>query len=67
MSTPRAALSQSQLQMTFLWLVDSAAVFAYGDEDDPDYLNISREVWEDMGKPQTLTVTIQPGDLLNET
>lgn len=51
--------------MTFLWLVDSAAVFAYGDEDDPDYFNLSKEAWEDFGKPQTLTVTIQPGDLLN--
>lgn len=51
--------------MSFLWLVDSAAVFAYGDEDDPDYLNLSQEVWEDMGKPTAITVTIQPGDLLN--
>lgn len=65
MNSPRAALSQSRLQMSFLWLVDSAAVFAYGDEDDPDYLNVSREVWEDMGQPRTITVTIQPGDLLN--
>lgn len=63
MSAPRAALSQSRLHMSFIWLVDSDAIFAYGDEDDPNYLHLSQEVWEDMGKPTAITVTIQPGGL----
>lgn len=40
-------------------------------EDDEDtssirLLALSKDAWEDMGKPNELTVTIVPGDLLNE-
>ena len=27
---------------------------------------VERIVWRDMGEPDTITVTIEPGDLLNE-
>lgn len=30
-------------------------------------IEVDRDVWNDMGQPETITVTIEPGDLLNET
>lgn len=27
---------------------------------------IPADLWDDMGKPKTITVAVQPGDLLNE-
>ena len=27
---------------------------------------MDKSVWEDMGSPETITVTIEPGDALNE-
>jgi hypothetical protein len=29
-------------------------------------VSLDHDVWEDMGKPETITVTIEPGDLLNQ-
>lgn len=29
-------------------------------------LGISRQTWEDMGRPKELTITVEPGDKLNE-
>jgi hypothetical protein len=38
-------------------------------EDDHDTVvrtvKIDQQTWEDLGRPDTVTVTIQPGDLLN--
>lgn len=28
-------------------------------------VTLDRDAWEEMGKPEKITVTIQPGDLLN--
>ncbi len=44
--------------------------FVNGDLSDPDdlpdrSLAMSRELWEEFGSPDTLTVTIRPGDHLN--
>lgn len=60
-----AALTQSRILMTFMWLVDDKVKFTYGDDSDPSFFSMSGEVWEDMGQPRTITVTIEPGDLLN--
>jgi len=30
------------------------------------YCSIERADWEDMGSPETITVTVEPGDTLNE-
>lgn len=39
------------------------------DEDDEFYLRhqffLHHQVWKDMGSPETITVTIEPGDKLN--
>lgn len=35
-------------------------------EDTPNTVIIGRDVWEDMGEPEKITVTIEPGDLLND-
>lgn len=33
---------------------------------DPVYaMRLPIDAWRDMGKPKTITVTVQPGDLLN--
>lgn len=60
-----AALTQSRILMTFMWLVDDKVKFTYGDDSDPSFFSMSGEAWEDMGQPRTITVTIEPGDLLN--
>ncbi len=50
----------------FLWQVDANAVFSYGDDHTPTFFSIDATAWEDMGKPETITITITPGDELNE-
>lgn len=30
-------------------------------------ISITREIWEEFGEPEVLTVTLEAGDLLNET
>lgn len=40
----------------------------FSDQDDgyrSHTLYFDRQVWEDMGRPLTITVTIEPGDKLN--
>lgn len=58
-------LTRQQLLATFIWLTDDRAVYSYGDEDNPQFLYLTREVWEDMGKPERLTISITLGDSLN--
>lgn len=50
--------------MDFVWLVDDEAVFS-DDGDNPKFLHLPGEVWDDMGTPTQITVTIEPGDRLN--
>lgn len=42
----------------------------YQPNDDPDgsgpFLTLTADVFEDMGRPETITVTIEPGDRLND-
>lgn len=51
--------------MNFLWLTEDRAIFTYGDEENPSFYHMKGEDWEDFGKPKHITVTIEPGDLLN--
>ena len=60
-------LTQQRIVMTFMWVVDEHAKFTYGDDSDPSFFSMSREAWQDMGQPREITVTIEPGDTLNET
>lgn len=59
-------LTQQRIVMTFMWVVDEHAKFTYGDDSDPSFFSMSREAWQDMGQPRVITVTIEPGDTLNE-
>lgn len=36
------------------------------DQDERDTLGLSPGSWALMGQPQTVTVTVEPGDMLNE-
>jgi hypothetical protein len=48
---------------------DAAHVlFNREDSDEPVYHSWSmrRDDWEEMGSPETITITIEPGDLLNQ-
>jgi len=38
----------------------------YTDPGHSRYIVISHGDWVDMGSPETVTVTIEPGDLLND-
>lgn len=39
-----------------------------GDEDDVRQTQVflDKDVWDDMGSPETVTLTIEPGDNLND-
>lgn len=64
MSSP-PVLSRSTFTMGFVWLADEFAVYSYESPDVIQFLRVAEREWEDMGRPETITVTIQPGDLLN--
>lgn len=38
----------------------------HGDDGRPHLLLMAREPWVDMGSPEFVTVTVEPGDRLNE-
>lgn len=59
-------LLTSTMTGSFLWQVDDNAVFAYGDEHTPTFFTIKAGAWEDMGKPDKITILVTPGDNLNE-
>ncbi len=47
---------------------DTGPRFCYMDDEGVGrvyVLYMDLDVWDDMGKPDTITVTIEPGDLLN--
>lgn len=54
-------------QMTLV--EDETVIFYQPNDDDTDLVDreiaFSLDDWHDMGSPLSITVTIQPGDLLN--
>jgi hypothetical protein len=52
-------LTKQKVVLEFLWRLDERVV--YGDEEHR-YWYMTPDVWEDMGKPEKITVTITPGD-----
>lgn len=46
-----------------------AVRFSYTDDGEEgsrmNVVELDRQLWEDMGRPKTITVTVRPGDLLN--
>lgn len=50
---------------SFLWRVDDNAVFAYGEDtnygsDYPLFFTITATQWEEMGKPETISIMVTP-------
>jgi hypothetical protein len=64
-SSSTVRLSRQQLLASFIWLTDDRAVYSYGDDDNPQFLYLMKHIWEEMGRPDNLTLDIQPGDQLN--
>lgn len=53
--------------------VEVVARFFREHADDPsddtlglEYIEIERSEWEDLGEPETITVTVEPGNTLND-
>lgn len=44
---------------------DTFVMFGQPGSERETVISIDRGVWEDMGSPEKLTVTVNPGDLLN--
>ena len=68
METQAAApLTRSTFLLSFVWQADTRAIFSYDPHEDgnPIFWAMEADKWEDMGSPRVVTVTIQPGDLLN--
>ena len=68
METQAAApLTRSTFLLSFVWQADTRAIFSYDPLEDgnPIFWALESDAWVDMGKPETVTVTIQPGDQLN--
>lgn len=61
----KVQVTQRRSVATFLWQIDNRVAFSYGDEDHPDFYYMDADLWEDMGKPEAITITVVPGDLLN--
>jgi hypothetical protein len=38
----------------------------FGQDEISNILDLSRNDWEAMGSPETITITIEPGDLLQD-
>lgn len=65
-------LTASTTVLDFMFAEGNMATYVYKGEDvddDPNdhirRIEIPRQMWEDFGKPDPITVTVQPGDQLN--
>lgn len=63
-------ISKSTLVLNYNFYTDQEVTFDNYDEDNltnPHYLDIiiTRRLWEDLGSPESITITIEPGDKLN--
>lgn len=48
---------------------DGADAVSFAPSEDggrAHWLKLDHDVYEDMGRPEQITVTVEPGDLLNE-
>lgn len=65
-------LSKSRSVLTLASQPDASALHALYEQRDEEgalsqcSLLIATEVYQDMGEPDQVTITIEPGDLLNE-
>lgn len=58
------------LQVAIINIPDGQVTFGHEDEESVDgwalHYGMSTDDWEEMGAPDTITVTIEPGDKLND-
>lgn len=63
-------LIETKKVLVRLWTGDEYVTFGQIDEDNPkhrvNHLYLSHLDWQDMGYPETITVSVVPGDALNE-
>lgn len=62
--------SKHSTVMTRVGFGDGVAVFSNEAENDcgsmrNEVLRISNETWTSLGQPDTITISVEPGDLLN--
>lgn len=55
-------LTSTRAALTLITANDRHAWFQL---EDGYVVRIAADVWDDMGRPDTLTVTVEPGDALN--
>lgn len=58
-------LTKSKCLAYFLWQIDDRVAFSYGDAANPDFFYMDAFGWHGMGKPKTITISIEPGDSLH--
>lgn len=62
-------LTKSRMVYEFDSIIDNVAIYFHISDDDTgesQVMDIPFEKFEDLGQPGHITVTIEPGDLLNE-
>jgi len=60
-------MMRTQKVLTFCAGSEDEALFCQPEVEGATLFPLHRRDWADMGCPQTITVTIEPGDTLNET
>ena len=61
--------SQSVLKLSWENEGSTVVIFRGTDEDIPSYYRshtMERDHWEELGRPEEITLTIEPGDTLND-
>jgi len=60
-------LTKHQAVLLMVYATTESVCMRQQDDGPEGYpmVTFSREVWEDMGEPQTVTVTVESGDKLN--
>ena len=61
-----ARLLKKQTVLELAKVTELRAIFTNPDDDSVSTATLDAESWEDMGEPTVITVTIEPGDKLNE-
>lgn len=60
----------TKTQSVLYWQASDAngdfLIFAHTEEPHDKVVQLHPETWVEMGRPDVITVSIQPGDLLNE-
>jgi hypothetical protein len=55
-------MTRSEAVLIRKWTLGTLVTFEDGEGID---LRLSRATWDDMGRPDRVTVTVEPGDRLN--